>query len=64
MVDGRTIDRLREDLNSVTAELKILTREVAELKEKTKFLEGVDALTYGKLIQLLAQSDQPNSAKS
>ncbi len=52
MVDGETIAKLRQDLDTVTTEFEKLKLVVSDLKEKTKILETLN----GEKFQLLLQS--------
>lgn len=52
MVDGETIAKLRQDLDTVTTEFEKLKLVVSDLKEKTKILEKLN----GEKFQLFVQS--------
>ncbi len=52
MVDGETIAKLRQDLDTVTTEFEKLKLVVSDLKEKTKILETLN----GEKFQLFVQS--------
>ncbi|MBL0744465.1 hypothetical protein [Chryseolinea lacunae] len=50
MVDGKTIDQLRQDLDSLRSEVKRLTQIVSVLEQKTA---AIDALDIEKLQALI-----------
>jgi flagellar biosynthesis chaperone FliJ len=50
MVDGKTIDRLRHDLTSVTEEVRQLRKDVAELQKKTKIIEVLDTEEFQSFV--------------
>lgn len=57
MVDGETIAKLRQDLDTVTTEFEKLKSVVSDLKEKTKILETLN----GEKFQLFVQSLEKNN---
>jgi cell division protein FtsL len=53
MVNGETITKLRQDLDTATTELAALKLVVSELKEKTKILETLDGEKFQSFIESL-----------
>jgi hypothetical protein len=49
MVDGKTINQLRMDLNSLSEEMKKLKKYVLELEERTK---NIEVLHHDELLAL------------
>ena len=58
MVDGKTIDRLRQDLTSVSEELRQLKKEVAELEKRTKIIEALDSEEFLSFVRSRSKNDQ------
>lgn len=56
MVDGQTINQLRQDLNAVMEEISQLKQTVTALEKKTKLIEDLDNHKIESLIQLLTQN--------
>jgi hypothetical protein len=58
MVDGKTIDRLRQDMTAVTKELTKLSHLVFELEERIKIMEGIDSKKNQSSGTSLPQNDR------
>lgn len=57
MVDGETIAKLRQDLDTVTTEFEKLKLVVSDLKEKTKILETLNGERFQSFIQSLERDN-------
>jgi len=57
MVDGKTIDRLRQDLTVVNEELRQLRRDVAELEKRTKMIETLDSEEFLLFVRSLSKKN-------